>query len=723
MPNPRRALLAASIFNALLLSTPALAADPASAQEPAQATSGADPGDEAKPRESRQLEAVTVTGSRVPRALSDLPLSITLVEEAEIAEQLSVSTNVLEALDVLVPGLTTSQEEARMGCNTNIRGRPAQFLINGVPTNDNLRRSSCRSLYSVSPFALERIEVLRGATALYGAGAPGGVINLLTRRARSSELETDFVAQWGVNPHHAGDSAETNLFAGLGQSFDRWDYYAGIGYQDYGVRRNPEGGILQGTTFQSWSFNTSVGMQVGEQGTLRFTGMHYVEDPRDFYGTDFTQVSGEKLAGSAFIAEPRNPYEDEAETTQTLLMLSYDQADVLGHTLNVSAYWHDEVLIQRAADFFAGEVFTFDSDAENQRQGLRIALDRAVDGDGLGISYGVDVLEQRYYRPVVDPATGEIVNFVSPEVLLDSVALFAQPQYRAGSWLFTGGVRREFFEGEVGDAGYDPGIPNASTPGKTPDFALTLVNLGVVYDLSSKVQLFGGFSQGAEISEFGRAARGADDPATINLDAATSDQFEIGIRGRHGALDFSAAAFRSQSDKAASLQADPSCAGQPLCPLIPLRLEQSIRGLELMGGWQAGERTRIGGLLTYQRGEFGEPGAPRIDFGSDTLAPLRTTAYVEFEPVAGWKNRLQATYQAATDLYDAGDEAMGFRDTGSVFLVDWSSSVAVGPGVLSLGVSNLFNRKYVNATNQASGDFFYYLSEGTRATLGYSLRF
>jgi iron complex outermembrane receptor protein len=696
----------------------ALACIAASAQTPpAEAPDGS--------RLAVELDQVTVIGSRTPRALAEVPISISVVGEEELAAQLDVSSNVLESLDVLVPGLTTSQEEARTGCGTNIRGRQAQFLVNGVPTNDNLRRSACSSLYSVSPFAIERIEVLRGATALYGAGAPGGAIDLQTRRARSEAMEVDFVAQWGFNPGAASATDERNLYLGAGQAFADWDYYAGVSGQDYGTRRNPDGGTLPGETFKSWSANASLGRNIGEAGTLRLTGLFYRKDPTALYGTDSTQVSGERLAGSAFLIDPSNPYAFQSETEQSLVTVSYDQAEVLGHALNVSAYWHDERLIQRSADFFDGEVFYTDTNADNRRLGLRSSLNRVfrIGAGALDMTYGLDLLRQRYYRPLVDPASGAVTGFIAPEVLLDSQALFVQSAYQSGSWRFTGGVRHERFDGEVGDEGYDPMLPRASTPGDTPGFELTLLNLGAVYDLREGLQLYGGFSQGAEISEFGRAARGVADPASINLDGATSDQYEIGLRGRLGAFDFSAAGFYSESDKAASLQADPGCAGQALCPLIPLRLEQQIHGIELTTDWAASDRLRMGSLLTWQRGESNPPGVTPVSLGADTLAPLRITAYVAFSPLPQWSNRLQATHHAKTDFYDAQEEALGYRDTGQVSLLDFSSAYTIGRGTFSLGVSNLLDEKYVNVTNQASGDFFYYLSEGRRVTLTYRLRY
>lgn len=111
-------------------------------------------------------------------------------------------------------------------------------------------------------------------------------------------------------------------------------------------------------------------------------------------------------------------------------------------------------------------------------------------GSELELTYGLDLLRQRYYRPVVDPASGgEVINFISPEVSLDSAAVFVQPQWRSGPWLFTGGVRHERFRGEVGSEDFDADLPNASAPGDIPDFSLTLFNLGFVYDIGDAAAL------------------------------------------------------------------------------------------------------------------------------------------------------------------------------------------------------------------------------------------
>lgn len=102
------------------------------------------------------------------------------------------------------------------------------------------------------------------------------------------------------------------------------------------------------------------------------------------------------------------------------------------------------------------------------------------------------------------------------------------------------------------------------------------------------------------------------------------------------------------------------------------------------------------------------------------LSPLRLTGYLEFSPWPEWRNRLQATYFGEADYYTPAEEDLGFANTDSVFLADFVSSFELGPGEVTLSVSNLFDRTYVNVTNQ--GSFFYYRAEGRDITLGYRVR-
>ncbi|MET0517267.1 MAG: TonB-dependent receptor [Burkholderiaceae bacterium] len=146
---------------------------PALAQPPAGASSTLDP--------------VLVTGTRVPLTLGQETDSVTVIERAQI-ERLGASSGV--DLFRQVPGLQIDQLGGPGGLSSvYIRGSDPNHvlvLIDGVRVNDPTNsRGGGFDMSSLDPSQIERIEVLRGtASAIYGADAMGGVINIITRRAR-----------------------------------------------------------------------------------------------------------------------------------------------------------------------------------------------------------------------------------------------------------------------------------------------------------------------------------------------------------------------------------------------------------------------------------------------------------------------------------------------------------------------------------------------------------
>lgn len=671
-------------------------------------------------------ETIIVTATRSGSGLEELATSVSVIDEEELAEQLDYSTNILRAVEVAVPGLSP-QGEGRLGCLVNIRGRQTSIQINGIPVNQDLRRSNCNAMFQISPFAIERIEVVRGGTALYGAGAPGGIINFITRRARGEALEIDAVAQTSFNTSDWDRTLTTDLYAGMGQNFGGWDYYVSAAYTDAGARRTPEGGFAPFRTYESVALNGAVGAELAG-GELRLTGTYYREEPDREYASDGTQLFGERFANVIPIAS--HPQIDEASDRLATLALSYAHPDVLGQQLVVNGFYQDQQYHQRDNFFdvnFGGDFF-FASDTENERLGLRSTLVKRLDtgfGELVG-SYGFDYTRNRFYRPTVDPAAGGVIDgFISPEVVLDTYALFGQAEADFGRLRLAGGVRQEWYRGHVGRDGFDPALPGAGTPGDFGKSDLTLFNLGAVFEVMPNVQLFGGFSQGAELSELGRAARNIDDPGRITPEPATSDQYELGLRGRLAAVRFELAGFYSESDSAALLQADPSCAEQPLCPLIPLRVPQEFYGFEASAGWAVTPRLDARAVVTWQRGEvFDESLGEFVEYSTDIVAPFRVTGAASWRPLDRLTLALQGTYYGAADYFTPAEHSLGRVATDSQFLLDGSIGWRLGAGELFVAAANLLDEEYVNVQNQGFGfDFFYYLAEGRRVTLGYKARF
>lgn len=671
-------------------------------------------------------DEIIVTASRTGTPLEQLPVSATVIDEEELAEQLGYSTSILRAVEFAAPGLSP-QGEGRSGCFVGIRGRQTSVQINGIPVNQDLRQSNCNAMFQISPFAIERVEVVRGGTALFGAGAPGGIINFITRRARSAKLELDATAQTSFNSSERDKTFTHNLYVGAGQDLGGWDYYLGGGYTDAGARRIPGGGFVPFRTYESIALNGAVGADVAG-GELRATGTFYRETPDQEYAADGTQVFGERFANIVRIAG--HPQIEQASDRLTTLALAYRHANVLAQELNLSLFYQDQRYRQRDNFYdinFGGDFF-FASNTENERLGLRSTLVKRFElgGQATTLSYGFDYTRNRFFRPIVDPADDQrITGFIAPETILDTYALFAQAEADFGRLRLTGGARQEWYRGEVGDEGFDPTLRNVATPGDFGKSDLALFNFGGVFELTPAVQLFAGFSQGAELSQLGRAARGIEDPSRITPEPAKSRQLEAGVRGRAGGVRFEFAGFRSRSDKAALLQADPSCTGQTLCPLIPLRVPQRFYGFEGSAEARIAPQLDARAIVTWQRGRVLDEDLGRyVEYSTDIIAPFRVTAGLDWRPLEHLRASLQGTYYGAADYFTPAEASIGRVSTDSQFLLDGSLGYRAGPGELFVAAANLLDDDYVNVQNQGFGfDFFYYQAEGRRVTLGYKARF
>ena len=667
---------------------------------------------------------VVVTASRSGAPVEELPVAVTVLNEADLAEQLTRSGDILRALDFTVPGLNLSAG-GRSQCLTRVRGRVPAFQINGVPANQDLRPSNCNSAFQISPFAIERIEVVRGATALFGAGAPGGIINLITRRARSKSLEVDAVAQTGFSPDNSSGTFQTDLYAGLGQRVGAFDYFIGAAYQDYGVGRDPDGNRVVGTGSNSVALNGSLGLAISPSVQVRLTGTFYNEDP----GREYNVSGADIEAGSQFprvIAVTPNPFREQGDDRLHTLALSVEADDVLGHKLLASVFNQAQRFRQRAnfQDANGGEPDFFSDDRENSTLGTRLTLARgfALAGVDLRVEYGVDWRRDRLIRVQVDPDDPATpIGFIAPEVILYQTGLFGQANLGVGRFRLSGGLRQEWYRGRIGRELAGQGLPGAGTPGRFEGAELLLFNAGAVFELSNRAQIYASYNQGAELTQLGRAARRATDPSLISPEPAKSEQYELGLRGRFGAVSASLAGFYSYSASASLVQPDPSCAGESFCPLIPLRVPQKVWGAEGTLDWAVTSRFDLGGLFTWQRGEIFDEGLGRyVPFGVDIVSPTRVALRGSWRPVDRLTLGAQASYAAKAEFFSPSEQELGFINTPSLFLADASVAFQIGPGEATAAVTNLFDRRYQNLT-QAAGGFTPSLGEGRRVTIGYRL--
>ncbi len=130
------------------------------------------------------LEPIVITGSRIPQEISRTARTIYVVDAEAIEAEARSGKSLQQILAEKVPSFDPASEGARTAYGQNLRGRTALILIDGVSMNS--ARGLSRQFDSIDPFNIERVEVLSGATAIYGGNATGGVINIITKKGKDA---------------------------------------------------------------------------------------------------------------------------------------------------------------------------------------------------------------------------------------------------------------------------------------------------------------------------------------------------------------------------------------------------------------------------------------------------------------------------------------------------------------------------------------------------------
>ncbi len=154
------------------------------------------------------IDEVTVTGSRNQVEVRQLPLTISIVDEEQIANR--YQSSVLPILNEQVPGLfITSTSVLGYGVGTNASGMMSMRGIGGSPTTRLLMLVDGQPQYMglmghpladvYQSMSAERVEVVRGpASVLYGSNAMGGVINIVTPQLKQDSSITQAQMSYGA---------------------------------------------------------------------------------------------------------------------------------------------------------------------------------------------------------------------------------------------------------------------------------------------------------------------------------------------------------------------------------------------------------------------------------------------------------------------------------------------------------------------------------------------
>jgi iron complex outermembrane receptor protein len=136
-------------------------------------------------------EAVTVVATtRTDRRLEDQPMRVEVLSREEIEEKMLMTPGDIVMMLNEMGGMRVQATSPSLGAASvriqGMRGRYTRVLSDGLPLFGDV---GGLGLLQIPPMDLGQVEVVKGvASALYGAGAMGGVINLLSRRPTAEAI-------------------------------------------------------------------------------------------------------------------------------------------------------------------------------------------------------------------------------------------------------------------------------------------------------------------------------------------------------------------------------------------------------------------------------------------------------------------------------------------------------------------------------------------------------
>lgn len=130
-------------------------------------------------------EVIVVATTRTGRRLEDQPTRVEVLGREEIEEKMLMTPGDIVMMLNEMGGLRVQATSPSIGAASvrvqGMQGRYTRFLSDGLPLFG--QQVGGLGLLQIPPMDLGQVEVIKGtASALYGAGAMGGVVSLLSRR-------------------------------------------------------------------------------------------------------------------------------------------------------------------------------------------------------------------------------------------------------------------------------------------------------------------------------------------------------------------------------------------------------------------------------------------------------------------------------------------------------------------------------------------------------------
>jgi len=595
-------------------------------------------------------EPVIVTATRFEDRYLDKPVNVSIITAEDIKN--STARTVPELLRQL-PGIRTRDSSGSPNFQVDMRGfgisgdQNTLVLLDGIRISEN--EQTTVNWTGIPLTAIERIEILRGSGAvLYGGGATGGTINIITKTPMSGQRSASIyggAATYGTN--------EAGLGVNLGGENVSLNFY-GTYFNTDNYRDNNELRQKNALADIRWAgARGSLSLKFGaDDQHLRLPGAlseaqiavdrRQAATPDDFSNRTggFVVAGGEWRVGAATLAAD----------------LGYRQKDIKASIIGSP----------------------IDSDTSVWSFSPRLKLPHQLGGWRNHLVVGLDWDDWSFLN-----TTSVFGQPRQPDAFQRNQAVYLQNSTAIGeSWNLSLGGRLQRVEYGVTD------LANPTqSDSRTRD--LTAYEVGVRYRLNPALSPYAKVGTSFRVPNVNDVYNLFTGVVSL-LEPQTSHEQEIGVDLRSGPGSYRLALYHITTDN--ELYFDPATFTNRNLP--PTRRQ----GVEAEGKWRVGASVDLFLNYTYAQSEFrsGDFGGVPIAGNEVPLVPRHAA-----NAGAGWafapRARGDIVLRYVGEQVFDGDETNTFgRKMPSYTVVDVKLSYERGGWLLGAGVKNLFDEKYFN---------------------------
>ncbi|KFF28412.1 TonB-dependent receptor [Chryseobacterium vrystaatense] len=680
--------------------------------------------------QTNSVDEVVMTASRKKENIKEVPSSITIVGEKQIQSQLTVNSDITSILQYTVPSLGTNSGQTSNSGQT-LRGRQVLVLIDGIPQSTPLRNGA-RDIRSIDPSVIERIEVIKGASSIYGNGADGGIINYITRKSKSDK-NISGLSQIGFTAQPYGGTLGVRASQLLSGKVIKFDYVFSLAYERTGYMKDADGVSLSPTysTAKMDNYNgmLKVGYTINKDQRVEASYIGYASKSDlnlgmviGKYGIKPTVGEG---VGKGLETTPQGTPRNHN------FRINYDNQNLFWGTtsLNFNAYMQDFRTVYGYSDTFFGGG---QSNVISKKYGARINFDtrlwNAQNSQG-EIMYGMDLLNDQTVQKLEDG------RYWTPDMNMTNLAPFVLVKIDLLKKLtIKGGLRYENMSVKVGDFNTLSSVKLDGTftksifvTGGKLKYNALVANLGVRYNIEPFINLFGSFSQSYSINELGRILRTSTQGTIQNLETKPIivNNYELGATGQISKwINYEITSYVSTSKLGASFvqSADRSLTIQ--------RSPEIVYGVEGFLHFTPAKWINFGGSYSWIEGitSIKDDGDYSAKINNSRISAPKVLAYVQARPIPALSIGLDMLHAFEQDRFQpnaAGVLGYGEGNVPEYTIFNFKSSYEVNKNWrVSVGVENVFNKIYQPAIAWwSSRDSEFVNAPGARGTLMLEYKF